>query len=151
MSAGLYQPTPHRVINTSSSKTRTSVAFFYEPVRCRRHDVGLGNCSVAHVPAASCTMTALVEAATLPSANVLFVMHRHSRPWSSQRKPLPRMPCTARQSLECHTTVCIPHVLHCKLLSAIVLWGAGLTLIPSDTGRIWRGRCSATSSCRQVE
>jgi 2OG-Fe(II) oxygenase superfamily len=33
MSAGLYQPTPHRVINTSGSKTRTSVAFFYEPVR----------------------------------------------------------------------------------------------------------------------
>jgi hypothetical protein len=33
MSADLYQPTPHRVINTSGSKTRTSVAFFYEPVR----------------------------------------------------------------------------------------------------------------------
>jgi 2OG-Fe(II) oxygenase superfamily len=35
MSAGMYQPTPHRVINTSGDKTRTSVAFFYEPVRLR--------------------------------------------------------------------------------------------------------------------
>lgn len=28
---GLYEPTPHRVINTDPSRSRVSIPFFYEP------------------------------------------------------------------------------------------------------------------------
>lgn len=30
-SNGLYQPTPHRVINADPSQSRVSIPFFYEP------------------------------------------------------------------------------------------------------------------------
>ena len=32
MSGGLLKPTRHRVLNNSGQRTRTSCAFFYEPV-----------------------------------------------------------------------------------------------------------------------
>ena len=35
MSGGLLQPTLHRVLNNSGQRTRTSCAFFYEPVSSR--------------------------------------------------------------------------------------------------------------------
>jgi hypothetical protein len=104
MSAGMYQPTPHRVINTSSSKTRTSVAFFYEPVRLL-DPLYIVLCSQIRDIASWCMTRALNEFCSqngeLPaylvhvSSNVTW-LRRHSRQWCSQQRLLP---CTPGVSL----------------------------------------------------
>lgn len=100
MSGGLYQPTPHRVINTSGSKTRTSVAFFYEPVRpapscacavllCSSTTSTAGwstHCAVRN-PAMQSQIGKLLNICQRPTCHV--PVGRLLRRWCSQQQSLP--------------------------------------------------------------